>query len=174
MANTFEGLLALLTSANVKFMLVGGLAVSINGFVRTTEDMDILVEDSAQNLGNLLEVLAEFGRGYGRELSVSDFTDEEGAIRVQEDFDLDIFTRMRTNRYRDLERFLRYHPIEGGIQVPYMDAEGLVLLKQGSAREKDRIDAAVLNGIVHGRKTESKAVETPRLDSLGPSAPGSS
>ena len=41
MVNTYEGLLALLIQNKIRFMLVGGLAVSLCGFVRTTEDMDI-------------------------------------------------------------------------------------------------------------------------------------
>ena len=45
MVNTYKGLLALLVQNKIRFMLVDGLAVSLNGFVRTTEDMDILVGD---------------------------------------------------------------------------------------------------------------------------------
>jgi len=37
--NTYEGLLALLAQNKIRFMLVGGLAVALNGFVRTTGDM---------------------------------------------------------------------------------------------------------------------------------------
>ena len=36
MVNTFEGLLGVLVGNGVRFTLVGGLAVSLNGFVRTT------------------------------------------------------------------------------------------------------------------------------------------
>ena len=35
--NTYEGLLALLTQNKICFMLVGGLAVSLNGFVFSTK-----------------------------------------------------------------------------------------------------------------------------------------
>ena len=102
MVNTFEGLLALLVESNVAFILVGGVAVCLNGFVRTTEDLDVLVDDSRPNIERLLECLRKFGQGYAAELTVDDFTDEEGAIRVQEDFDLDIFVRMRGRKYADL------------------------------------------------------------------------
>ena len=95
MVNTFEGLLALLVENNVVFAVVGGVAVCLNGFVRTTEDLDILVEDSPSNIRSLLSCLVQFGQGFASELEQEDFTDEEGAIRVQEDFDLDIFVRMR-------------------------------------------------------------------------------
>jgi len=42
MVNIFEGLLALLVKNNVMLAVVGGVAVCLNGFLRTTEDLDIL------------------------------------------------------------------------------------------------------------------------------------
>ena len=54
-----------------------------------------LVEDTPSNIRRLLSCLVQFGQGFPAELEQEDFTDEEGAIRVQEDFDLDIFVRMR-------------------------------------------------------------------------------
>ena len=149
MVNTYEGLLALLVQNKIRFMLVGGLAVSLNGFVRTTEDMDILVDDDPINLKQLLVCLDQFGEGYARELSVADFTDEEGAIRVQEEFDLDIFVRMRGKKYIDLAPYLREHEMADGIRVPFLDAAGLISIKQGSDRDKDRIDVISLLNITN-------------------------
>src|ERR1039458_7447153 len=145
MVNTFEGLLGVLVDNQVRFTLVGGLAVSLNGFVRTTEDMDILVDDHPSNVQKLLNCLLQFGEGYARELNPADFTDEEGAIRVQEDFDLDIFVRMRGSKYEDMTGHIRYHEMGDGTRIPYLDADGLIRLKEDSTREKDRIDVAALN-----------------------------
>jgi hypothetical protein len=145
MVNTFEGLLAALVASQVRFTLVGGLAVSLNGFVRTTEDMDILVDDEPANIQALLDCLLNFGEGFARELNVSDFNDTEGAIRIQEDFDLDVFVRMRGNKYVDLAGHIRHHPLPDGTAIPYLDAAGLIRLKEGSLREKDRIDVSALN-----------------------------
>jgi hypothetical protein len=147
MVNTFEGLLGVLIDNHVRFTLVGGLAVSLNGFVRTTEDMDILVDDDPSNIQNLLHCLLQFGEGYARELNLADFTDEEGAVRIKEDFDLDIFVRMRGSKYRDMVNHIQYHQMGDGTKIPYLDAEGLIRLKKGSTREKDRIDADALNRI---------------------------
>ena len=67
-------------------MVVAGVAVCLNGFVRTTQDLDLLVEASPANIQRLLSCLAEFGEGFARELSAEDFAMEEGAVRVVEDF----------------------------------------------------------------------------------------
>ena len=90
MDTPYEKLLAKLARAEVKFIIVGGVAVALNGFVRTTEDVDILIEASADNVSRLLDELEEFGEGYARELSPADFCDSEGAIRIIEDFPLDV------------------------------------------------------------------------------------
>src|SRR5205814_2314310 len=72
------------------------------GFVRTTEDVDILIESSSENVTRLLNELGNFGEGHARELRPADFSDTEGAIRIIEDFPLDVFTIMRSKRYADL------------------------------------------------------------------------
>src|SRR6266850_1752876 len=102
MDTPYEKLLESLARAEVKFIVVGGVAVALNGFVRTTDDVDILIEASADNVGRLLDVLEEFGEGYARELSPADFSDSEGAIRIIEDFPLYVFTIMRAKHYADL------------------------------------------------------------------------
>ncbi len=143
MVTPYEELLANLARAEIKFMVVGGVAVALNGFVRTTDDVDILIERSEENVARLLTVLASFGAGHARELSFKDFDEVEGAVRVVEDFPLDIFTVMRGHRYAELIQHVRQTEIHG-ILVHFLDAEGLIRLKQDSHREKDRIDIAAL------------------------------
>jgi hypothetical protein len=164
MVNTFEGLLALLAGSGVRFTLVGGLAVSLNGFVRTTEDMDILVDDDPGNLERLLNSLRQFGQGYAAELTPADFIDEEGALRIREEFDLDIFVRMRGHKYGDLIPYIRIHAMKDGTQIPYLGFDGLLLLKSGSFREKDQIDVAALSRAVGGGETS--VTENLSLDAL--------
>src|SRR5260221_9221202 len=91
----FEKLLADLAAARVDYAVVGGVAIIANGYVRLTEDLDILVGDSEENLRALIETLSRFGEGYARELTPKDFPRQEGSIRIMEEFDLDIFTMMR-------------------------------------------------------------------------------
>src|ERR1700747_2418703 len=91
----FESLLVELARAGVDFAAVGGVAISLNGFVRATEDVDILAHSSPDNLRKLLGCLKNWGEGWARELKVEDFLIEEGSIRVMENFDLDIFVKMR-------------------------------------------------------------------------------
>lgn len=143
MDTPYEKLLESLARAEVKFIVVGGIAVALNGFVRTTDDVDILIERSPQNIQRLLAALDSFGEGHARELSLEDFDESEGAIRVIEDFPLDIFTVMRGQSYPDLVPYLRQTKINDA-QIDFLNADGLIRLKADSAREKDQIDIAAL------------------------------
>jgi hypothetical protein len=146
MDTPYEKLLAKLARAEVKFIIVGGVAVALNGFVRTTEDVDILIEASADNVGRLLDELEEFGEGYARELSPADFSDSEGAIRIIEDFPLDVFTIMRAKRYADLVGATKTTRIDD-VDVPYLNAGALIALKSNSQRDQDRIDVSALRSL---------------------------
>jgi hypothetical protein len=101
MDTPYEKLLAKLARADIKFIIVGGVAVALNGFVRTTEDVDILIDPSIDNVAQLLGELRGFGEGHARELSPTDFNESEGSIRIIEDFPLDVFTVMRGKHYAD-------------------------------------------------------------------------
>ena len=93
--------------------------------MRTTEDVDILIESSADNVTRLLDALGNFGEGHARELSPTDFGDSEGAIRIIEDFPLDVFTVMRGNRYADLLGATKSTRIDD-VDVRYLSAEALI------------------------------------------------
>jgi predicted nucleotidyltransferase len=149
MDTPYEKLLESLARAEVKFIIVGGVAVALNGFVRTTDDVDILIERSPENIDRLLATLGSFGEGHARELSPKDFDEAEGAVRVIEDFPLDIFTVMRGELYGDLAGDLRQTTING-MKVDFLSADGLIRLKTDSAREQDQIDIAALRKRIVG------------------------
>lgn len=51
----------LLNKNEVKYLLVGGMAVNFYGYSRTTGDVDLWIEDSIQNRQYLVNTLSEFG-----------------------------------------------------------------------------------------------------------------
>ena len=146
MNTPYEKLLAKLARAEVRFIIVGGVAVALNGFVRTTEDVGILLETSLENVTKLLDALKGFGEGHARELCQADFTESEGAVRIIEDFPLDVFTIMRGKGYADLVASTQTTRIDD-IDVRYLNAEALIALKEDSQRDQDRIDVSALRSL---------------------------
>jgi hypothetical protein len=150
----FEKLLAGLARSRVDFAVVGGLAVILNGYPRVTVDADILAHNSPENLRKLLDCLKNWGEGWARELKIEDFAVEEGAIRVMEDFDLDIFVKMRGKMLDDFRPNLRHFESDGA-RIAYLSPADLIFLKQGSWREKDQLDVSAMKEIL-AREAEQK------------------
>lgn len=146
----FEKLLVTLARNKVAFMTVGGVACTLNGFVRTTEDVDLLVANTPDNIDRLLSSLSRYGQGFASELTAADFTDEEGAVRVIEDFPIDLFVRMGGRHFEDLLAYRFWIDLDG-VPVPYLGAEGLILLKQDSLRDKDKIDVLALRARLNAK-----------------------
>ena len=61
MESQFEKLLVDLVRGRVDFIVVGGIAVALNGIVRTTDDLDIIVDAAPPNIERLLQTLSRVG-----------------------------------------------------------------------------------------------------------------
>lgn len=148
--SSFEKLLVLLVRNGVEFTTVGGIAVCLNGYVRLTEDVDILIGRNPENINKLISTLAGFGEGFGGELVPEDFADEEGAIRVievMENCQVDIFVRMKGLYLEDFADDVVFFKTSDDVAIPFLGPEGLITLKSTSLREKDRVDVSVLKGM---------------------------
>ncbi|MBX2824182.1 MAG: hypothetical protein KTR33_05595 [Gammaproteobacteria bacterium] len=143
METSFEKLLAHLIEAQVEFLLVGGLAVALNGYPRMTEDVDIWIDPAPANVQKLISCLSSYGEGYGGQLDVSDFSNEPGAIRINESFPIDIFVQMNGIQYHDILPHKKIYTATD-LSIPYVNAAGLIKIKSGSHREKDLLDISVL------------------------------
>ena len=166
MITTYEELLDRLVKEQVKFALVGGLAVCLNGFVRTTDDVDILIDNSAENITRLARCLKDFGEGYGGDLTAADVTDEPGAVRIQEEFNLDLFVCLNGKHLSDFEPWIAYHTLKSGTQIPFLKTEALIETKKGSVREKDRVDIGALTDISRAKNEQTDSLRDFKLDSV--------
>ena len=147
MEPSYAKLLAKLAKADVRFVIVGGIAVTLQGYTRFTEDIDLLLDADPQNIERLLMTLADFGEGYARELTADDFDDSEGAIRIIEETEMcqmNLFTRLAGVTYAEAKKDADHFALDG--QSIYFAAKSsLIRWKEHSAREKDRLDASALH-----------------------------
>ena len=150
MEPSFEKLLVLLAKAGIRCIVVGGVAVSMHGYVSLTETVDLLLDASPDNLQRFLDCLAHYGEGFARELSLDDFTDEEGAIRIVEEIEscqIDVFTVMAGFRYPDIIADADLFPV-GRHSIAFASKASLIRWKGKSVREKDQLDAMALRRLV--------------------------
>ena len=103
MEPSFEKLLVLLADAKVDFVLVGGLAVTLQGYVRVGGWTSSSLGSS--QCCQAAWSLADYGEGFSRELTLEDFAEEEGAIRIieaAEQCQIDIFTILSGRTYDEV------------------------------------------------------------------------
>ena len=68
----FLDFIALCNKHAVKYLVIGGYAVSVHGYPRSTKDMDVCIEMSVENAEKMIAVIKDFGFE-SVELSESDF-----------------------------------------------------------------------------------------------------
>jgi hypothetical protein len=59
----FRDFIDLCNRFSIRYLVVGGFAVSIHGYPRGTKDLDICIEASDENASKMISVLDEFGMG---------------------------------------------------------------------------------------------------------------
>jgi hypothetical protein len=82
-----------LTQAGVDYALVGGYAIAAHGFNRFSEDIDILVEPSAENARRWIAALSRLPDHAARELADEPDVfahDKRYAIRINDEFTVDV------------------------------------------------------------------------------------
>jgi hypothetical protein len=138
-------LAGLLAGEGARWALIGGYGIAAHGFVRFSEDVDILVDPSPANTRRWIAALAKLPDGATRELAgQDDLFEREGpyAIRVNDEFTVDVMPCACGHGWAELEKFVEERVVDG-VVLPVLGLEGLLLTKQGM-RDKDRADATVL------------------------------
>jgi len=133
----------LLEEEGVEYALIGGYALALQGIVRLTEDVDILVEPTRENARRWVAALSKLPDGAAKELLGDDTLHEEPyAIRVNDEFTVDVMNSASGFSWKDLVRFRKR---VDGINV--LSLEGLLLMKK-KGRLKDQADAEQIRRVL--------------------------
>src|SRR4051794_32056453 len=81
----------LLEREGAEYALIGGYALALQGIVRLTEDVDILVEPTLENARRWVSALSNLPDGAAKELLGDDTLHSENyEIRVNDEFTVDV------------------------------------------------------------------------------------
>ncbi|MGH6634661.1 MAG: nucleotidyl transferase AbiEii/AbiGii toxin family protein [Gammaproteobacteria bacterium] len=132
----------------VQYILVGGHAVRLNGFVRATEDIDVLVPFDPINGARVIKSL-EFLPS-AREMDPHWFSKEANAeeienIRVADRILIDILFAAAGETYESLQPHVVELEVDG-VRIRTLNIDGLRKTKQTN-REKDLIDRHALEAL---------------------------
>ena len=155
-----EDLIKLCRSLNehqVRYLLIGGYAVILRGFARTTKDVDLLVDASTENVGKIKTALA-----YLPDNAVSQVENDElgqvAVIRVADEFVIDLMAKACGIDYQAAVQEREYLKL-GDVQVPIPSVPMLIRMK-ATDRPGDALDVEFLKTLL--KKEKERAAVAPQ------------
>lgn len=141
----FRDFLKALNRQNVEYILVGGMAVILHGYVRTTGDMDVWVNRTKENYQKIAKAFFDFG------MPVFDMTEENflgehydvwsfGVSPVK----IELMTAVKGLNFEDAYKVSQLYT-EDEITIRFLHLNSLIEAKKASGRYKDLDDLDQLN-----------------------------
>ncbi len=140
-----------LNRQGVAYVVVGGFAINRLGFVRATEDIDLLIARDLVNQALVKQALEILPDRAIRELGDEDIA-QWVVVRVNDDITIDLMTEACGVRYEDTVGGVETEIIDG-VPIPFAGAELMLKMKQ-SPREKDAADRSFLHQLIHTRRNQ--------------------
>jgi predicted nucleotidyltransferase len=134
----FIDFLELLDKHKVEYLLVGGYAVVLHGYNRSTGDMDIWVHKSEENYNKLQNVYSDFAASM---FSKDDFLSNDFNVwsMGKEPVKIEIITDIIGLVFQTSIENCKWYELNN-IKVPFIDLEDLIKTKKASGRYKDLAD----------------------------------
>jgi hypothetical protein len=147
---SFVAFLTAMQNRQVRYMLIGGIAVNFHGYIRNTLDMDIWLAPTNENRNLFYKVLIDIG--YTEE-EISDYKDEDFTTFFKCEIGempntIDCLTIVHPNlSFDDAEKVMIRHDAGDGLILNVVDYDYLRSMKILAHREKDWHDVSQLDSI---------------------------
>lgn len=140
----FKKLLSLFNDHRVKYLVVGGYAVSFHSQPKATKDLDILIKADLANASAVYAAMAKFGAPL-HNLVPKDFIEKGKFYRMgRPPLMIDILPEISDIDFDAAWEKRVEVEIGKGLRVHFIDADSLVKSKLASGRPEDVADVAVL------------------------------
>ncbi len=163
----FEDTIKELNDAGVRYVVVGGLAVVLHGHIRSTVDLDLVVDLTPAEATKAMEALTSLGFVPSAPVDAFDFANPEKRRRWIEEKGMLVF-HMRDPRddFRRVDLFVE-EPVDFGLlssraqiirlndtPVTVASIPDLIWMKRKAGRPIDLTDIEVLEVILEERSTD--------------------
>jgi hypothetical protein len=142
MHKDFEDLLSAFNAHGVKYVIVGGYAVSLHAQPRATKDIDIFVKADRANAKSIYAALADFGAPV-ESIQIDDLADSNSFIRFgREPMAVDLHPAIPGVDFDTVWRNRIEAIIEpqSGLKAFFISREDLIASKLASGRARDLAD----------------------------------
>lgn len=158
-----EQVLAALNADGVRYLVVGGVAVVLHGHLRTTADLDLVVELAPENARRAVAALSRLGFRPRAPVPAEEFADARARQTWIDEKDLTVFS-LWSERLPEVEvdlfvkePFLFGEAYARALRVPLdtttvtvVSLEDLIALKRASGRPIDLADVEALRALSSG------------------------
>lgn len=137
----------------VRFLLVGGWAFAAHAFIRTTKDIDLWIDPTAENAARAWRALAKYGAPlHTHRLTIEDLQRPDIVYQMgEEPARIDVLTGVGGLSFSDAwER--RIEAELDGLLVPVIGLDDLIAAKEAAGRRSDRRDLRSLKRVRDRRK----------------------
>ena len=156
-----EAVVRALNEAKVRYLIVGGVAVNVHGYVRLTMDLDLVIQLKPENIVAAWEAMEKIGYRARIPVSGKDFADdkkrelwrrEKGMLVLQFWSDehrrtqVDVFVREPFDFDRE-HATAPDHAIVPGVVAKIVGWDTLLQMKREAGRPKDLLDLEMLEKI---------------------------
>lgn len=163
----FENVFRELNSSGIEYVVIGGIAVNLHGFARTTGDLDIIISLTNREIGFFVNVVKKLGFVPKVPVKIEELADSEKRNNWINEKNMKVFSVYNPDYPLEQIDLLMLPGIEieeiiknriifnaDGIQIPVASIDDLIRLKERAGRERDNIDIKALKIISdykHGR-----------------------
>jgi hypothetical protein len=126
----------------VRYLTIGGFAVNIYGYNRTTGDIDIYLEDTLENRINLRKALKSIDLGDFETIETMQFIPGWTDFTLSYGLRLDIMTAVKGLEHKSFDSLLNDATVLMIKETPvyFIDYDNLIIAKKATNRPKDILD----------------------------------
>lgn len=138
-----------LNAWGAKYLVVGGMAINVHGYLRATDDIDILLEGSPDNQQKVCSALEYLPDRAILELEGADLR-EYVVVRVADEIVVDLMLAACGISYEETVGEVQVISLQD-VPIPFASPALLLRMKQ-TFREKDAVDRIFLQNKIAGRE----------------------
>ncbi len=162
----YEEVLKAFQKEKVKYVLVGGFAVNLLGSMRSTADLDILVEMSDSNLERIVKILKKQGYAVKQPVDPIRIADKKTREDWIKNKHMKAFNFYKEDELKEIDIIIespisfdeaKKRPIiikVGNLRLPVISIDNLIRMKKNTGRTIDKLDIEELNRIKGLRKND--------------------
>lgn len=139
-----------LNRSQAKYLVIGGVACVLHGYVRATTDVDILIGRTLENAERVLEALSTIGYGFAREWTANELLKRPITV-IGDDPAVDVFTVAWKVKYEQAAKRSSVVDVDG-VAIPLISIDDLIETKR-TGRALDTVDIEALEEIKRLRRS---------------------